>query len=1624
VTEDASAGRLYLEVVADTSGLRADITRKVEALTKGVEARVRLRVDAATLAAEARRAASTAEVTARVTFDRAQIRRELATKIAQAANRVEARVQLAVDDAQARTQLARVAREQRVTVRADTAPAAEQVERMRRDQERRPVRVGVDLDDGPLLRSTGRALQAVGGLLAGLSRFPALAAGIAIAAGAITNLAGAGFAAAASVSQVAGLLAALPNLVGVAAQGIAVLMFAFSGVGAAVKALQSAEKAGAATATSTAAARQAAAERVQSAQERLRAAQERLNREQIRGAERLADVQAAAAERVIAAHRREVSAHQATQRALERLNEVRREAVRRAEALRLEVSGVALDEEGARLAIRRAQLNLARLNAVPPPPVPNADFQLDREEADLAVRQAVQRLAEIRARQAEVTREQREMDRTGIEGSREVVAARRAIVAARRDEAEAAAETRRVYAEAAVDIERAQRDVTLAVSDARREVVAAQRDVAKALASGTAAATRQSAAMSGLSTAMDKLSPAGQRFARFLDSQLYPRVRRMRSAIQEAILPPLQEAISRSMPLLDTLQDGLVGTGRRVGALSLGFAGLVSSKAFRSDVRQIMASNNKALTDFGKAGIALTSALRHVARVAGSALVQPFARWVRTLSETAEESARVGRQTGSMARFFERAKVAASRVGRILKGLGGALRNVARAAIPSGDTLLERWAEGAEHLQEVTADPQMQERLRNFFAQALPVAEKFGDLAERVLELIGRLAEITGGDTLDGLFWVLDRILDVLQGITNLPGGGAVLSTILTLAGVGLGLGLVAKGLGSIVTNLGKLAKYTGVSKVLGAVVDPLTGGLGAKGAAKQAAAKVGAGASKVGGVVRAGASKVGGVARAGLSAAGGFLADTVGGAAGAAAAKAGGAVKRGASAAKGAVGRAASRAGGVVRSGVQRGVATVAGAVGGSAVAAGIEKAAGAARKAARAVGSYTAALARSAGGAIVKGVGAAASAIASVAAAAWRGVAALGALALSYGRAAAAAALNTVRTLAMAAAQGVVRAATAVWTAAQWLLNAALNANPIGLIILAITALVAGVIWAYKNVGWFRDAVDAAFRWIAQVATWLWKTILKPAWEGISSAISVAWRSVIQPALRALRDFLVDTLAPKISWLYNNIIKPVWNLIVGAIKVAVGLITGKFDLVKDGLSILGQAFQSLWKVAKSAWDKLVEISKWPVKFVINTVLNDGILAAWNKVADFFDLSPKNLRIPLPKGFAGGGVLDVLPGYTPGRDVHTFLSPTGGALRLSGGEAVMRPEWTRAVGEDYVRASNAAARRGGVRGVARLLGLAGDPAGAPGFAEGGIIGGIKAFFGRAKDFFAEGIRSAARLVVDPALAAIQQHLSGSAFTRGLAALPRRALSGFLNWIEGKDDAIGGPGRRAVKAARTQLGVPYSWGGGGPSGPSYGIQQGAGIRGYDCSSLMQYGWFKAVGKVMPRTTYTQKPWLTPVTGRPREGDVGQPNAGHTFMYSGAGKVIEAPYTGAFVREVPERPAWWGRPPASFLADHGGPVAKGLNLILNRSGRREWVITGEVVDLLGGERAVDALNRSASTSGLYRSSRAALATAARREPPATPGRDGPLVEQNIYAAPGQSEHEIAMIANRKLGVALG
>ncbi|SFJ44315.1 Phage-related minor tail protein [Paenibacillus sp. UNC496MF] len=97
--------------------------------------------------------------------------------------------------------------------------------------------------------------------------------------------------------------------------------------------------------------------------------------------------------------------------------------------------------------------------------------------------------------------------------------------------------------------------------------------------------------------------------------------------------------------------------------------------------------------------------------------------------------------------------------------------------------------------------------------------------------------------------------------------------------------------------------------------------------------------------------------------------------------------------------------------------------------------------------------------------------------------------------------AAVQGIASMAVAGWNTVTKVASVVtkaWTAVQWLLNAAMAANPIVLIVLGIAALVAGIIIAYKKVGWFRDAVNS-----------LWDG-LKKGVSIVGNAVSEAWGAV----------------------------------------------------------------------------------------------------------------------------------------------------------------------------------------------------------------------------------------------------------------------------------------------------------------------------------------------------------------------------------------------------------------------------------------------------------------------------------------------------------------------------------
>jgi len=108
---------------------------------------------------------------------------------------------------------------------------------------------------------------------------------------------------------------------------------------------------------------------------------------------------------------------------------------------------------------------------------------------------------------------------------------------------------------------------------------------------------------------------------------------------------------------------------------------------------------------------------------------------------------------------------------------------------------------------------------------------------------------------------------------------------------------------------------------------------------------------------------------------------------------------------------------------------------------------------------------------------------------------------------------------------------AATAAQAAGQSVLNAVMEANPIGIIIVALTALVAGVVWAYRNVGWFKTGVDALWAGLKTAGSWI-KDTLAP----ILQTVLVAGIDVAKARFDSIRDAVggfVDKIKDAWDWI-----------------------------------------------------------------------------------------------------------------------------------------------------------------------------------------------------------------------------------------------------------------------------------------------------------------------------------------------------------------------------------------------------------------------------------------------------------------------------------------------------------
>ena len=190
-------------------------------------------------------------------------------------------------------------------------------------------------------------------------------------------------------------------------------------------------------------------------------------------------------------------------------------------------------------------------------------------------------------------------------------------------------------------------------------------------------------------------------------------------------------------------------------------------------------------------------------------------------------------------------------------------------------------------------------------------------------------------------------------------------------------------------------------------------------------------------------------------------------------------------------------------------------------------------------------------------------------------------GALAIaSLARQAASWVAETAAKVAATAATVAHTAVTKAAAAAQWLLNAALSANPIGLVVIAIAGLVAALVVAYKKSETFRNIVNAAWGAIKTAAV---------AVFGFVANYIKTWVVIIRAALGKVKA-VADSVVRFFGSMRDGIVSA-FNRVTGFLRTVAGKIK----------SAIGNPGRILYEIGKD----------------IVAGLRNGISAAWHWVTD-----------------------------------------------------------------------------------------------------------------------------------------------------------------------------------------------------------------------------------------------------------------------------------------------------------------------------------------------------------------------------------------------------------------------
>lgn len=172
------------------------------------------------------------------------------------------------------------------------------------------------------------------------------------------------------------------------------------------------------------------------------------------------------------------------------------------------------------------------------------------------------------------------------------------------------------------------------------------------------------------------------------------------------------------------------------------------------------------------------------------------------------------------------------------------------------------------------------------------------------------------------------------------------------------------------------------------------------------------------------------------------------------------------------------------------------------------------------------------------------------------------------------------------------VVKEAIIAVKGAQAALNIVMNANPIGLVIAAVAALVVAFIYLWNNCEEFRQFFINLWEQLKEVVKAVADWFVE-AWNNIKDFFINLWNSIKDGAVNGWNG-IKNVFSVVGSWFYNSVISPVTNFF-----------SGMWDKVKNG--------------AKNAWDGIKNVFSTVAQF-----FGDVFSKAWKKVKDIFSTGGK----------------------------------------------------------------------------------------------------------------------------------------------------------------------------------------------------------------------------------------------------------------------------------------------------------------------------------------------------------------------------------------------------------------